>query len=103
MLQSRQGPGNERTIKMSDNVTETQEMTVTLTVEQLEGIVRKVVREELKAFATQDLFNLDKASPLHEDMEDILERKKSDRLKFYPRGCYDEMRRLSGPESRRGL
>ena len=68
---------------MSDNVTETQEMTITLTVEQLEEIIRKVVREELKAFATQDFFNLDKASPLHEDMEDILERKKSDKLKFY--------------------
>ena len=39
---------------MSDNVTETQKMTITLTVEQLEEIIRKVVREELKAFATQD-------------------------------------------------
>ena len=68
---------------MSDNVTETQEMTVTLTVEQLEEIIRKVVREELKAFALQNLLSLDKDSPLHEDMEDILERKKSDRLKFY--------------------
>ena len=68
---------------MSDNVTETQETAITLTVEQLEEIVRKVVREELKTFATQDLFNLDKASSLHEDMEDILERKKSDRLKFH--------------------
>ena len=68
---------------MSDNVTETQEATITLTVEQLEGIIRKVVREELIEFATQDLFNLDKTSPLYEDMEDILERKKSDRLKFH--------------------
>ena len=68
---------------MSDNVTETQEATVTLTVEQLEGIIRKVVREELMEFATQGLLNLDKASPLYEDMEDILERKKSDRLKFH--------------------
>ncbi len=68
---------------MSDNVTETQEATVTLTIEQLEGIIRKVVREELKAFAAQDILNLDKTSPLHEDMEDILERKKSDRLKFH--------------------
>ena len=68
---------------MSDNITETQEAAVTLTVEQLEGIIRKVVREELKAFATQGLLNLDKASLLHEDMEDILERKKSDRLKFH--------------------
>ena len=68
---------------MSDNVTETQEATITLTVEQLEGIIRKVVREELIEFATQNLLNLDKTSPLYEDMEDILERKKSDRLKFH--------------------
>ena len=34
-------------------------MTVTLTVEQLEEIIRKVVREELRAFATQDFFDLD--------------------------------------------
>lgn len=68
---------------MSDNVTETQEATIILTVEQLEGIIRKVVREELIEFATRDFFNLDKASPLYEDMEDILERKKSDRLKIH--------------------
>jgi len=68
---------------MSDNLTETQEMTVTLTVKQLEGIIRKVVREELMEFAAQGLLNLDKTSPLHEDMEDILEREKSDRLKFH--------------------
>ena len=68
---------------MSDNVTETQEATITLTVEQLEGIIRKVVREELIEFATRDFFDLDKTSPLYEDMEDILERKKTDRLKFH--------------------
>ena len=68
---------------MRDNVTETQETTITLTVEQLEEIIRKVVREELMEFATQGLLSLDKDSPLHEDMEDILERKKSDRLKFH--------------------
>ena len=68
---------------MSDNVTETQEATVTLTVEQLERIIRKVVREELMEFITQDFFDLDKASPLHEDMEDILERKKSNQLKLH--------------------
>ena len=68
---------------MSDNVTETQEATITLTIDQLEEIIRKVVREELIEFATQNLFNLDKTSPLYEDMEDILERKKSDRLKFH--------------------
>ena len=69
---------------MSDNVTETQEATITLTVEQLEGIIRKVVHEELIEFATRrNFFNLDKTSPLYEDMEDILERKKTDRLKFH--------------------
>ncbi len=68
---------------MSDSVAETQETTVTLTVEQLEEIIRKVVREELKVFATQDFFDLDKDSPLHEDMGDILERKTSDKLKFH--------------------
>ena len=68
---------------MRDSVTETQETTITLTVEQLEEIIRKVVREELKAFVTQDFFDLDQASPLHEDMEDILERKKSNKLKFH--------------------
>ena len=68
---------------MSDNVTETQEATITLTVEQLEGIIRKVVREELIEFATQDLLNLNKTAPLYGDVEDILERKKSDRLKFH--------------------
>ena len=68
---------------MRDDVTETQEATVTLTVEQLEQIIRKVVREELMEFTRQDLLNLDKASPLHEDMEDILERKKSNQLKLH--------------------
>ena len=68
---------------MSDNVTETQEATITLTVEQLEGIIREVVREELIEFATQNLLSLDKTAPLYEDMEDILERKKTDRLKFH--------------------
>jgi hypothetical protein len=76
-IYARYSPGRdrERIIKMRDNVTEIQEATVTLTVEQLEQIIRKVVREELMEFTTLDLFDLDKTSPLHEDMEDILERK----------------------------
>ena len=76
-IYARYSPGRdrERIIKMRDNVTEIQEATVILTVEQLEQIIRKVVREELMEFTTLDLFDLDKTSPLHEDMEDILERK----------------------------
>jgi choline kinase len=70
---------------MSNNVTATQETKVTLSVQQLETIIRKVVREELVEFAAQELgiFHLDKESPLYEDMEDILERKKSGQLTFH--------------------
>ncbi len=70
---------------MTNDVTATQKAKVTLTVEQLEGIIRKVVREELMEFATQEqgVFNLDKESPLYEDMENILERKKSGQLRFH--------------------
>ena len=66
---------------MSDNVTKTQETTVTLTVEQLEQIIRKVVREELMEFTTQEFFDFDKDSPLYEDLEDIFEREKTNRLR----------------------
>ena len=68
---------------MTKDVTATQETKITLTVEQLEGIIRKVVREELLQFATQELFNLNKESPLYKDMEDILERKKTDQLRLH--------------------
>ena len=70
---------------MSNTVSATQEARVTLSVQQLEEMIRKVVREELMDFAMQEqgIFNLNKDSPLYEDMEDILERKKSDRLKFH--------------------
>ena len=69
---------------MSNDVTATQDPNVTLNIQQLEEVIRKVVREELMAFATQEqgIFHLDKESPLYKDMEDILERKKSSQLKF---------------------
>ena len=69
---------------MSNDVT-TQETKVTLSVQQLESIIRKVVREELVEFSAQELgiLHLDKESPLYEDMEDILERRKSGQLKFH--------------------
>ena len=69
-------------IKMSDNVTETQEATVTLTVEQLEQIIRKVVREELMEFTTQDFFDLDKDSLLYQDLEDIFKREKNESVEM---------------------
>ena len=70
---------------MDNDVTATQETKVTLSVQQLESLIRKVVREELVEFAAQELgiFHLDKESPLYEDMEDILERKESGELNFH--------------------
>ena len=58
---------------------------VTLNPQQLEEVIRKVVREELMTFSTQEqrIFHLEKESPLYKDMEDILERKKSGRLRFH--------------------
>ena len=60
---------------MSNDITT--EATVTLSIQQLEGLIRKVVREELIELAKQkpEIFNLDKNAPLYEDMEDILKRK----------------------------
>lgn len=68
---------------MSNDITT--ETTVTLSIQQLEGLIRKVVREELIELAKQkpEIFNLDKNTPIYEDMEDILKRKKSGQLKFY--------------------
>ncbi len=70
---------------MSNDRTTTREAKVTLSIQQLEGLIRKVVREELIEFAKQkpEIFNLDKNSPIYEDMEDILKRKKSGQLKFH--------------------
>ena len=70
---------------MSNDITATPETKITLSVQQLEGIIRKVVREELVAFTTQEqeILKLDKKSPIYEDMQDILERKKSGQLKFH--------------------
>jgi predicted RNA-binding protein with PUA domain len=70
---------------MNSDISATEGAKVSLSVQQLEGIIRKVVREELMEFATQDqgIFNLNKESPLHEDMEEILERKKAGHLKFH--------------------
>ena len=49
----------------NDRTTET---TVTLSIQQLEGLIRKVVREELIELAKQkpEIFNLDKNAPLYE-------------------------------------
>ena len=72
---------------MPNDATPIQEENVTLTVEQLEGIIRKVVRKELIEFAMQEqgIINLNEESPLCEDMENILERKRTGKLRFHTR------------------
>ena len=72
-------------MKVSNNVTASPEARITLSVQQLEGIVRKAVREELMEFAAQRqaMLQIDRESPLHKDMEDIFERKESDQLRFH--------------------
>jgi len=64
---------------------ENPELKVTLTVKQLEELIRKVVREEIARVVAKepDVFYLDKDSPLYSDMVDILERKKRGQLKFH--------------------
>ncbi len=52
-----------------NNDTATPETRVTLNVQQLESI--------------KEIFKLDKESPIYEDIQDILERKKSGQLKFH--------------------
>jgi len=50
----------------------------------LETLVRKVMREELANFARENgLFYLSPASPLYEDMEEILARKVTEQPQLY--------------------
>ena len=64
---------------MSNDVTATQDPNVTLNVQQLEEVIRKIVREELMALSTQEqrIFHLEKESPLYKDMEDIVTMKET--------------------------
>ena len=77
-----------RGLVQTNDVTVTQETKGTITVEQLEGIIRRAVRGKLMELATQErgLFNLNKTSPLHKNMEGILERKNSISKCFTPTG-----------------
>ncbi|RJP25991.1 MAG: hypothetical protein C4527_16160 [Candidatus Omnitrophota bacterium] len=70
---------------MSNNVTAEQEKRVALSVQQLENIIRKVIREELMEYTSQEqgILVLNKESPLYEDLNDIHERKKINKLQFH--------------------
>ena len=69
---------------MSADITAIQESEVTLSVQQLEKLIRKVVHKELVEFASRQhgVFELHMESPLYEDMVDISERRKEGKLKF---------------------
>ena len=92
---------------MTTDAAATQEGKIALTAKQLEGIIRKVVREELMEFATREAtgLNLNKESPLYEDMEKILERKQTSNiisLKWLCIGCVKWNKSFVFAQSRRG-
>lgn len=51
----------------------------------LEPIIRRVVREELDRIIgmNPDIFHLQQGMPLHDDMQDILERKANNKIKLH--------------------
>lgn len=63
--------------------------TITTSVEELasvlEPLMRRIVREELARLVTKKpgTFRLEPDSPLYEDMEDILRRKKQGKIELY--------------------
>jgi hypothetical protein len=58
---------------------------VTVPLDELEELIRKVVREELAQAMIQEpkLFQLESDTSLYQDMEEILQRKAQDRIKLY--------------------
>jgi hypothetical protein len=71
--------------KMTTQVPQTINMSAEELVNMLEPLMRRIVREELTRLVAQepDVFHLDVDSPLYEDMEEILRRKKQGQVKLY--------------------
>lgn len=59
--------------------------TVTIALDELEELIRTVVREELAWAMTREpkLFQLEPGMPLYQDMEAILQRKAQGHIKLY--------------------
>jgi hypothetical protein len=59
--------------------------TATVGLDELENLIRKVVREELAWVMAQrpEVFYLAPGSPLYEDMEDILKRRAEGQVRLY--------------------
>lgn len=60
---------------------------VTVNLEKLEQVIRKVVRQELFRIVRRGKgeSEIEKGSPLYQDLLDIARRKKQGRIKLYPR------------------
>lgn len=60
---------------------------VTVNLEKLERVVRKVVRQELSRIVSGERgeSEIEKGSPLYQDLLDIARRKKQGRIRLYPR------------------
>jgi hypothetical protein len=71
---------------------------VTLDLKDLEKIIRKIVRHDVRQIVREELARTgaevvepwmsDPESPLYQDMQDLLKRKQEGRLKFY---TYEEV------------
>jgi len=73
---------------MSTLTTHVSEQVADLSIAELESLIRRVVRDEIKgALAGLDLFEeptvIEPGSPLYESLTDIQQRAREVRLKFY--------------------
>jgi len=73
---------------MSTVTTHVAEQVANLSVAELESLIRRVVRDEIKSvLAGMDLHEeptvVEPGSPLYEDLKDIEQRAREGRLKFY--------------------
>jgi len=78
---------------MSTVTTHVSEQVADLSIAELESLIRRVVRDEIKSvLAGLDLYEeptvIEPGSPLHEDLKDIEQRAQEGRLKFY---TYEEV------------
>lgn len=73
---------------MSTLTTHVSEQVANLSIAELESLIRRVVRDEIKgALAGLDLYEeptvIEPGSPLYESLTDIQQRAREGRLKFY--------------------
>ncbi|MGQ9626758.1 MAG: hypothetical protein ACUVV0_07625 [Anaerolineae bacterium] len=61
------------------------EASISVTLDELEALIRKVVREELARALAQkpEIFYIEPGSPLYEDLQELLKHKAEGQIKLY--------------------